>query len=31
VKPGSNRIDTPALPKGVYLLKQGAKTMKIVK
>jgi hypothetical protein len=31
VKPGSNRIDTSALPRGVYLLKQGAKTIKIVK
>jgi hypothetical protein len=30
-KPGSNRINVSALPKGVYLLKHGTRTIKIVK
>jgi hypothetical protein len=31
VKPGNNRIDASALPKGVYLLKAGTQIVKIVK
>ncbi|MDR0874352.1 MAG: T9SS type A sorting domain-containing protein [Prevotellaceae bacterium] len=31
LKNGNNRIDTSALPKGVYVLKQGLNTVKLVK